>query len=261
MRKAAPPLVAAWLLEHLTIGPRNEALVGDLCEEFRSGRSTGWYWRQVTLAIAVGIYRAIGNYGAAALFALMWSMLAPAWVLIVAGVEQQWDLNARFYRMNWPWSTVCDLGALLLADLIFIWIGVVLYQVPYLLRRKVGRLRQISRGVAACIPVLMVVSAALIAMPKYFIALEGSSRPSLGPVSAYAITQLNPPEVRRLAPQEEWSAQFGDPVIEPGVNPIAAITDVRNFSVLLRLPFFLVVLCALWRMRSSEDNEQEDFSS
>jgi hypothetical protein len=106
-----------------------------------------------------------------------------------------------------------------------------------------------------------VLSAALIAMPKYFIEFEGSSRTSLGPVSAYAITQLNPPQVRRLAPQEEWKAQFGDPVITPEVSPASAIIDVRGPSVLMRLPFFLVVLCALWRMRSSQGNEQEELST
>ena len=83
MRKAAPPLVAAWLLEHLTIGPRNEALTGDLLEEFRSGRSARWYWRQVLGAIIFGLSRAVGSQGTAALFALLWSMLAPA---VVAGV-------------------------------------------------------------------------------------------------------------------------------------------------------------------------------
>ena len=45
-----PPRLASLLLERFT--PGNEALHGDLDEEFSSGRSSGWYWRQVMAAIA-----------------------------------------------------------------------------------------------------------------------------------------------------------------------------------------------------------------
>jgi hypothetical protein len=258
MSRTGPPPLATWMLEHLTLGCRTEGLSGDLCEEFRSGRSRGWYWRQVLGAIVIGLCRTAGNHGTVAFFALLWSMFAPAWLLVVASVEQRADLSSRFYRMDWPWSTVCDLGLLLFADLLFIWIGIAIYLVPDLLQSKGRRVRQICRGVAASVPVLIVVSAALIAMPKYFIDVQTFGRRSLGPVSSYAITHLNPPEVRRLAPQEEWSVQYGDPVIVPIVSPLAAITDVHGASVLVRLPFFLVVLCALWHVRPTELNEQEE---
>jgi hypothetical protein len=258
MRRSGPPPIATWMLEHFTFGCRNEALVGDLCEEFRFGRSDGWYWRQVLGAIAIGLYRAAGNHGTVTFFALLWSMLAPAWLLVVAGVEQRADLSSRFYRMDWPWSTVCDLGLLLLANLVFIWIGIVLYQVPDLLQTKGRGVRQIWRGVAASVPVLILVSAALIVMPKYFIDVQTSGRRSLGPVRSYAITHLNPPAVRRLSPEEEWSAQYGDPVIVPVVIPLAAITDVHGASMLVRLPFFLVILGGLWRVNPTERNEQEE---
>jgi len=45
-----PPRLASLLLERFT--PGNEALHGDLDEEFSSGRSSVWYWRQVMAAIA-----------------------------------------------------------------------------------------------------------------------------------------------------------------------------------------------------------------
>ncbi len=47
-----PPRLATALLERL--GPRDEALIGDLVEEYRSGRSGTWYWRQALTAIAIG---------------------------------------------------------------------------------------------------------------------------------------------------------------------------------------------------------------
>src|SRR4051812_30602650 len=112
MSRREPPSLATWMLEHFTFGYRNVALSGDLHEEFRAGRSAGWYWRQVTSAIAIAAHRAARNQGTAVLFALVWSMLVPAWLLIVAQAEKQADLNGRFYRMDWPWSTVCDLGML-----------------------------------------------------------------------------------------------------------------------------------------------------
>src|SRR6187200_3255711 len=45
-----PPRLASQLLERFA--PGNEALHGDLDEEFSSGRSSAWYWRQVMAAIA-----------------------------------------------------------------------------------------------------------------------------------------------------------------------------------------------------------------
>ena len=45
-----PPIVATWLLQRFV--RQDEALTGDMLEEYR-GRSVGWYWRQVLIAIVV----------------------------------------------------------------------------------------------------------------------------------------------------------------------------------------------------------------
>lgn len=50
-----PPALANWLLDRLGYSRRNAALAGDLLEEFRSGRSAAWYWRQTLVVIANGI--------------------------------------------------------------------------------------------------------------------------------------------------------------------------------------------------------------
>jgi preprotein translocase subunit SecY len=52
MTEEQPPTLATWLLKRAARG--NEALVGDLLEEYRRGRSTAWYWRQVLTAVIVG---------------------------------------------------------------------------------------------------------------------------------------------------------------------------------------------------------------
>jgi len=49
--KMNPPTMATWMLKHLVLGDRNEALEGDLLEEFQRRRSASWYWRQVLGAI------------------------------------------------------------------------------------------------------------------------------------------------------------------------------------------------------------------
>jgi len=51
MTQSKPPALACWMLDHLLWGGRNEALAGDLLEEFQCRRSATWYWRQVMGAI------------------------------------------------------------------------------------------------------------------------------------------------------------------------------------------------------------------
>jgi len=52
MRSSQPPIVATWVLTRF--GNGNEVLAGDLVEEYQRGRTAGWYWRQVLVAILVG---------------------------------------------------------------------------------------------------------------------------------------------------------------------------------------------------------------
>jgi hypothetical protein len=48
MRSTNPPALATWLLQRFGA---KEALVGDLVEQYRKGRSAGWYWRQTMSGI------------------------------------------------------------------------------------------------------------------------------------------------------------------------------------------------------------------
>jgi len=52
MNSRQPPALAVWLLKRAGLTARNEPLTGDLLEEFRSGRTAVWYWRQTFRAIA-----------------------------------------------------------------------------------------------------------------------------------------------------------------------------------------------------------------
>jgi hypothetical protein len=46
-----PPLIATWLLQHLSDRYRRDQLVGDLIEEYQLGRSYGWFWWQTLSAL------------------------------------------------------------------------------------------------------------------------------------------------------------------------------------------------------------------
>jgi hypothetical protein len=57
MRSMEPPRVARWLLEHFGCSPNNVAVIGDLDERYRRGRSAAWYWRQTAVALVVSFVK------------------------------------------------------------------------------------------------------------------------------------------------------------------------------------------------------------
>lgn len=57
MSNAQPPRFASWLLTRFASGPQSESMMGDLVEQYRSGRSAAWYWRQVVSAVLAGAGR------------------------------------------------------------------------------------------------------------------------------------------------------------------------------------------------------------
>ncbi len=63
MTARSPPWLATWLLEGLGSGTRTGELIGDLTEQFASGRSRVWYWRQVGGALVVDLGRNLRVHG------------------------------------------------------------------------------------------------------------------------------------------------------------------------------------------------------
>jgi hypothetical protein len=106
MSTAQPPIVATSLLKRLGSGPNNDALIGDLAEEYGRGRSRAWYWRQALVAIVVSFCKETRSHSALALRAVAvgWAVIflyrsllrAPAMALYA-----QWSYLPGHTFSNW----------------------------------------------------------------------------------------------------------------------------------------------------------------
>ncbi|HEX3661897.1 MAG TPA: hypothetical protein VHU89_10725 [Acidobacteriaceae bacterium] len=151
---------AVWVLEHLTPGGSDPGLTGDLLEELAEGRSTGWLWGQVGLAVLAGYGRVLRRQWPALLFALAWSIAAPGLELLQ---RQNEAFEARFWQMSWPWSTVCDLGYSLGLALVFLWTGLILCVALYSMATWRFDGRRLLRGIWLSVPLYAVALAIAVA--------------------------------------------------------------------------------------------------
>jgi len=199
-------------------GGCDASLSGDLQEESRNGRSSGWYWRQVSAAIAVGFLRELRIHGSAAGFALLWSVLAPAWLLLTYRLEAHAALMGRLWRMDWPWSNLSVIGLNLASNLIFMGAGAVLYLIPYTGITGSLQLRRLIRSFLWGAQIFVWASACMFMLPLIF--------PSHAAAALDARTLTN----------------------------LGQIADCRPWSLATRVPYFLAVLCALWPARARSGN-------
>ena len=78
MRTGQPPRIATWMLRQFGCSPRNEAILGDLMEQYAHGRSRLWYWWQTLIALIVGSLRGVWEEKPRALGAI-----ATGWIILV----------------------------------------------------------------------------------------------------------------------------------------------------------------------------------
>jgi hypothetical protein len=209
MRQSNPPRLATWMLEHLTPTGRNDALAGDLLEEFRSGRSAIWYWRQVLACISIANTRVVTAYLGALLFACVWALLAPDWVPLTRPGKSPY-LDHAILSLAWPWSTICELGLSFLILISFVWAGLLLYTLLESLATRHFNFRRLRSGLSR--------SAAVFA-PLY--------------VGFRSLTLIFPGSGIRLA----RSAVH---------DPFPLSTLARPVSIVICAPFFLTLLWAIW---------------
>ena len=94
MRKL--PALATGLL--LRLGPRDEAFIGDLAEEYGAGRSRAWYWRQVLSAVVLAFLRQIGTHPLRTLSAVALGWATTLIIFFVLGDRTAEGLAGWFWN-------------------------------------------------------------------------------------------------------------------------------------------------------------------
>jgi hypothetical protein len=103
----APPAIATWFLTGLAPSTPDSAL-GDLQEEYESGRSPGWYWRQVLRAIAASTVRQIHAHPLEMIravivgWAFLWIFFSHVFPLLVSPDEWLFVRGVADIRSWWP---------------------------------------------------------------------------------------------------------------------------------------------------------------
>jgi hypothetical protein len=109
MREA--PGLAIWLLNHFGASAQNDAILGDITEQYASGRSPGWFWKQVISAIAISTFREMWNNKLVSVVALSsgWLFLDLTLSLLVfpmwSGVMYSFFVNALAQHETLGWYT------------------------------------------------------------------------------------------------------------------------------------------------------------
>lgn len=216
MRAKEPPAIAAWMLEHLTLGSKNEALAGDLLEEYKQGRPAVWYWRQVLVAIFLGFCSELRKRWSTVVFAAFWSIPLPAfWALVVIRMQNS-TFVTREWHLPWPYSMVCDLAFSNACQIIYIWSGLGAYcLVSYATARNVS-LRSLRRGMIIGVLATITVFWGWLAI-----------------YSLFTLTQ-NPVDIRHM-------------------TVLRLFIDPRLIA--FRVPFFLSLLVPFWAIRPSNENQ------
>jgi len=220
MKRREPPPLATWMLEHLSSGNGDEALAGDLLEVFRSGRSNRWYWRQVCGACAVSWFNSLRARIPLFVFALAWSMLAPAWTTIINRIETTSTLYVYIRQLEWPFSGLTESLTWVGLNVGLLWTGILIYFLIQLNQaRSMGR--KTIRGAF--------LKAAAYFLPAYF--------------ATFVLANL--------------FAYPGFDIDRRTLTPLTELTDLRMWADFLRAPYLITLVGALWKaMPRSRRNAQ-----
>jgi hypothetical protein len=194
------------MLEHGTPSDRDEALAGDLLEEFRAGRSEGWYWRQALAAWFVSWLKYLSRRRSLLIFAAVWSALAPAWASFIDSIEHSrtmlnpaWAVG-HLFSMFWLWVAL---------NVAFIWTGMLLF-VTFHTRFAGSFSRAKLRRAFGLAPFIF--------LPMYF--------------ATFVLMNL--------------FAYPGFEIDQGALTPIGEIADWKMRADALRIPYFLTILWTMW---------------
>jgi hypothetical protein len=148
-----PPKLARWILEHLTTAEQKDALSGDLLEEFRCGRSRGWYWRQVATAVIVSMARTLRINWFALAFSAIWALPLPALEIYVLREIQLGRLFPQIWGYPWPYSTICAVALTMGWKLLYLWLGITFCRMLFSIATRPTSLRRLAKGLCASVAV------------------------------------------------------------------------------------------------------------
>jgi hypothetical protein len=211
------------MLDHLVSRESNKALSGDLLETFHAGRSAGWYWYQVIVAIAIAWGRNVWRHRAILIFAAAWSVFSPAWPLLTNHFLKR--VSSFNYTFNWrtlaePWSTVYVLGFSLMDSTLFIGLGIAIYSTLHLLAFRNLPLRSVLKGL-----------------------LLGLVAFALAWVFLYAISIHYPSPA-------DYAVHWKRPTV------VSVIWSFGRLMTLSRIPYFIGTLTTLWFLVSRNKRGQ-----
>lgn len=93
MTRREPPPLADFLLKRFVTGDRGESLLGDLHEEYQTGRTPGWYWRETLAALLVFARREVREVLSRGAVQLLLALTAQAallvWLVVLSEQHRQ----------------------------------------------------------------------------------------------------------------------------------------------------------------------------
>lgn len=203
-------MLATWMLEHLASGDPDDALAGDLLEEFRAGRSRSWYWRQVFAACLVSWLRSLRARLPLLVFVLLWSMLAPAWSVFIDQVEKNSQFLGSLWQMDWPFSALSRFTAWFMLNAVFLWAGMLVYSLAHTSLGRDLRRRKFIRAFFL---------GPSIFLPAYFF--------------TFIFTNI--------------FAYPGLVISRHALTPTGELMDIRTWADMVRIPYVITLLVALWQ--------------
>jgi|SRR5215831_5937062 len=161
-KSVEPPKLAKGLLERFS--PQNEPLAGDLIEAFRSGRSSGWYWKQVFFAILIALPERmrkhlalfIDTVACSAVTSIAWFSIFPN-VAHGSAFPRIFALYARSYGIEWPWSFIYQIAFVTTFEAATVWVALI----TYLAISRQLRRRNLLRAFLVVVVVLAISNVAL----------------------------------------------------------------------------------------------------
>ena len=221
MRRNEPPAFAIWMLEHLAPGARDPAF-----DQVLQISSIPGARRHGTGARYSRHAPPHGSIGCDAMrcfwgFAFFWSILVPAWTALLDRTENNTQVLGRTWQMDWPFSSFGTFGIWLASSFLFLWTGLLVYLVVQTGLRWNSNLKGILRSFMLRVPLFF---------PLYF--------------ATFVILNL-------------WSYP-GPEVDRSTISPLGGIIDVRFWANAIRIPYFLTLLWAVWKVAPGADRLSPD---